>query len=417
MTTPLIEGQRIRSPSGVVANLARRLVSSPGSVAATVFVVYAVWISVVLALHHSPYAFVSPGRHYLQLARHRGITLPALPPHYGSTASNPSLYGYDGQFTYYIAIHPASAKYLLDVPWYRYQRILEPLLIKVLAFGTATLVPWLMLAVSWMAVVAGTWAMASWLASRGRAPGWSLLYGFWPGLTVTVRHDLTDGIAYGLVAVALLTLDSPRRSRPLLAAALTGLAVFARQEVAIYAVMMALGIGAGVLPRRECVGARSPRHRLALALKFGAVATVPFCVYLLFLSHWLGGTPSPISSPQSKPAPEMIASILMLLLPAMAAVVAFVPRSVLRWRSSHVWAWSTYSLHVLALTGFMVIGQVGVYYSWSYSTVYRYYIPVALGALLCYGCMKGLSRPRSIVLIFSFCLSMVAFPILLATGL
>jgi hypothetical protein len=310
-----------------------------------------------------------------------------------------------------------SAKYLVDVPWYRYQRILEPLVVRGLAFGSASLVPWLMLAASWIAVVVGTWAIASWLVSRGRAPGWALLYGFWPGLSVTVRNDLTEGIAYGLVAVALLLVDSPKRSRPLLAAALTGIAIFARQEVAIYAVMLALGIGLGVLPQRRDVGVRSGRYRPALALKFVAVAIGPFCIYLALLSLWLRGVPSPISAPQAKPAPEIIADILMLIVPAIIVLAVFVPRSVLEWRSSHVWAWSTYGVHVLALTGFMVVGQVGVHYSWSYSTVFRYYIPVALGALLCYGCVQGLSRARSIVLGCCFGLSLIPFPILMATGL
>jgi hypothetical protein len=299
---------------------------------------------------------------------------------------------------------------------YRYQRILEPLLIRVLAFGSATLVPWLMVGVSWFAVVAGTWAVASWLVSRGRAPGWSLLYGFWPGLAVTVRYDLTDAIAYALVAFALVVLDSPNRSRPHLAAVLIAAALFARQEVAIFAVMMAIGIAAGVLPQRDNGDAGLRRHRVCLAVKFGAVATAPFCIYLALLSHQLRSAHTPISAPLSAPAPEVIGDILMVMVPATAALVAFAFGGILSWRSFRAWALSTYSLHVLALTGFMLVAPLGVRYSWSYSTVFRYYLPVALSALLCYGSAKGLSRPRSTVLLSSFFLSMVSFPILLATG-
>jgi hypothetical protein len=407
----------MRSLFGAVASVAHRLISSPRSVAATVLAVYGVWICAVLALQHTPCAFVSPGSHFVQLASQQGVTLPALPSRYAGTASNPSFWGHDGQFTYYIALHPSSARYVVDVPWYRYQRILEPLLIRALAFGSATLVPWLMVAVSWLAVVAGTWAMASWLVSRGRAPGWSLLYGFWPGLAVTVRYDLTDAIAYALVAFALLVLDSPNRSRPHLAAVLTGAALFARQEVAIYAVMMAIGIAAGVLPQRHHGEAGFRRHRFGLAVKFGAVATAPFCIYLVFLSHWLRSAHRPISAPLSAPAPEVISDILLLILPATAALVAFASGGIFSWRSFPAWARSTYSLHLLALTGFMLVGALGVHYSWSYSTVFRYYVPVALGALLCYGSTNALSRPRSTVLLSSFVLSMVSFPILLVTGL
>jgi hypothetical protein len=306
---------------------------------------------------------------------------------------------------------------VVDVPLYRYQRILEPLLIRALTFGSATLVPWLMVAVSWLAVGAGTWAVASWLVSRGRPPGWSLLYGFWPGLAVTVRYDLTDAIAYALVAFALVLLDSPDRSRPHLAAVLTAAALFARQEVAIYAVMMAIGIAAGVLPQRDDGEAGFRRHRFWLGVKFAAIAGAPFCIYLVFLSHWLRSAHRPISAPLSAPAPEMIGDILMLMVPATAALVAFASGGILSWRSFQAWARSTYSLHVLALTGFMLVAPLGVHYSWSYSTVFRYYIPVALSALLCYGSASRLSRPRSTVLLSSFVLSMVSFPILLATGL
>ena len=96
-----------------------RLVSSPRSIAVTVLVIYGAWISAALLLRHSPYAFVHPGRHYVQLAGQNGFRLPPLPSKYGGTAANPSPYGYDGQFTYYIALHPAGARNLLDVPWYR----------------------------------------------------------------------------------------------------------------------------------------------------------------------------------------------------------------------------------------------------------------------------------------------------------
>jgi hypothetical protein len=393
-----------------------RLASSPRSIAVTVFVIYGAWISAVLLVHHSPYAFVRPGRYYVQLAHHNGIRLPPLPSKYGGTAANSSPYGYDGQFTYYIALHPASARNLLDVPWYRYQRILEPLFVRVVSLGSPTLVPWLMLAVSWLAVVGGTWALASWLAARGRNPAWSLLYGFWPGLMVTVRNDLTEGVAYGLVAAALLLLDSPRRSRPVLSAVIMSLAVFARQEVAIYGVMMAAGIAVGLFPRGRTLVLPPFRSRLIEALRFEAIAIGPFGAYLLFLSSSLRSAPTQNSAPQAVSIPERLADIFLLILPAIVAALAFRPSIRNLW-SAQAWAWLTLSAHVLALTGFMITGRFGVYYSWSFSTVYRYYIPVALSAVVCCGCMQALTRTRSIVLAACFGLTMVAFPVLGGTGL
>jgi hypothetical protein len=43
--------------------------------------------------------------------------------------------GYDGQFAYQIALRPLSAAPYLDVPAYRYQRILYPMLARLLALG------------------------------------------------------------------------------------------------------------------------------------------------------------------------------------------------------------------------------------------------------------------------------------------
>ena len=392
------------------------LASSPRSIALAVFLGYGVWISAVLLVHHSAYAFVRPGRHYVQLALHNGIQLPALPSKYGGTAANTSPYGYDGQFTFYIALHPTGARSLLDVPWYRYQRILEPLFIRVVSLGNTTLVPWLMLAVSWLAVVGGTWALASWLTVHGRNPAWALLYGFWPGLLVTVRNDLTEGLAYGLVAASVLLLDSPRRSRPTLAAVIMSLAVFARQEAAIFGVMMAAGIAAGLFPPERSIDLSPLRSRLIAATRFVAIAVGPFLAYLLFLSRSLPPAPSQHSAPLTMPIPEKLADIFLLILPAIVASFAFRPHSRKLW-SVPGWAWLTLSVHVLALITFMIAGRFGVYFSWSFSTVYRYYIPVALGTVLCCGTIQAMTRARAITLAACLGLAMAALPVLVGAGL
>ncbi len=54
--------------------------------------------------------------------------------------------GYDGQFSYYIARNPDPAELLpfLDVPAYRYQRILLPLLARFLSLGNVEIIPWML---------------------------------------------------------------------------------------------------------------------------------------------------------------------------------------------------------------------------------------------------------------------------------
>ena len=395
---------------------AERLVSSPGRVAAVIVVVYGAWTVAALALHHSPYFFVGPGRHYVNAAAKKGLVLPAFPSRFGGGAANRSANGSDGQFTFYLAVHPETAKSLVDVPWYRYQRILEPLVVRVLSLGKAGLMAWTMTAVSLASVLGGTWALAVWLDRHGRAPLWALAYGLWPGLIGTVNHDLTDGFAYGLVAVSLVLVDSQRGARQILGALAMAAAVFARQETALFAAMFALGIWLGVLGRGG--GAEDPqRSRSLRAVLFASLSVVPYLVYLGFLSAWLGKVPSPISSPQSIPLPEKIADLAMVIVPAIVVLAGFLPAKLSRWRSAEVWGWSTYALNVAALTGFMVVGRVGVYYSWAFSTVYRYYIPAALAALVCYGFSQSPSSRRAASVAVCCGLSMLALPVLMATGL
>src|SRR5512135_2549533 len=64
--------------------------------------------------------------------------------------------GYDGQFAYQIALRPLEAAPYLDVPAYRYQRILNPLSARLLAFGRPELIPWALIAVNVAAIGLGT---------------------------------------------------------------------------------------------------------------------------------------------------------------------------------------------------------------------------------------------------------------------
>ena len=64
--------------------------------------------------------------------------------------------GYDGQFVYQIAANPAGAAPFIDVPAYRYQRVLYPLLARFLAFGQPAIVPWALIVINVVAIGAGT---------------------------------------------------------------------------------------------------------------------------------------------------------------------------------------------------------------------------------------------------------------------
>ena len=143
--------------------------------------------------------------------------------------------GYDGQFIYYIARNPDPVEVLpyLDVPAYRYQRILLPLLARYLSLGKVEVIPWMLAGLGIFAQAAGTWAVAELLIGWGVSGWYALVYALWVGFILAVRLDLPEPLAYSLVAGALL---SQERGKPWLAWPLLGLALLAKEVIALFVV-------------------------------------------------------------------------------------------------------------------------------------------------------------------------------------
>jgi len=141
--------------------------------------------------------------------------------------------GYDGQFTYYIALDPDPAQVAphLDVPAYRYQRILLPVLGRVLSLGQPGVIPWMLLAINLAALFAGTWLLGALLAARGSKPIHALIYGLWVGVIAAVGLDLHEPLAYGLIILAFFLYD---RERLLPAALAASLALFAKETTLLF---------------------------------------------------------------------------------------------------------------------------------------------------------------------------------------
>ncbi|MBI3362845.1 MAG: hypothetical protein HY023_17220 [Chloroflexi bacterium] len=149
----------------------------------------------------------------------------------GVTPVGPS--GYDGQFAYYIALDPVHPAGRLDVPAYRYQRILYPLLARALSLGLPALLPWAMLVVNLAAQAAGTAILEALLIDAGVSRWYALAYGLWAGLAFAVRLDLNEPLSYGLVAAAYL---AQRRNHPWWTAGWLTLAVLAKETALIFVV-------------------------------------------------------------------------------------------------------------------------------------------------------------------------------------
>jgi hypothetical protein len=182
-------------------------------------------------------------------------------------------WGYDGQFAYQIARDPLGAARFLDVPAYRYQRILYPLAARVVALGQEPLIPWALIAVNWLALVAGTRFTEEILTGRGVSHWYALSYGLFGGLVMAVRLDLTEPLAYALAQAGVLAYErEPHRVRG--AAGLFALAALTKETTLLMAAGFLLSF------------ALSRRWRNLL--EWAVIVGVPFLALQALLRIWHG---------------------------------------------------------------------------------------------------------------------------------
>jgi hypothetical protein len=139
--------------------------------------------------------------------------------------------GYDGQFAYYIARDPLNGWQHCDVPSYRYQRILYPILARLLALGQGEYLPYTLPLVTIAALAAGTWFTEQVLHRYKMSHWYALTYGLYAGQLMSARLDLNEPLAHALVQAAILTAerDRWRWSVPLFA-----LAVLAKETALVF---------------------------------------------------------------------------------------------------------------------------------------------------------------------------------------
>jgi hypothetical protein len=132
--------------------------------------------------------------------------------------------GYDGQFAYYIARDPLAGWRYCDVPAYRYQRILYPMLARLLALGREQIIPYTLLLINVVALAAGTWLTAEILRHYKMSRWYALTYGLYAGMLMSARLDLNEPLAYGLTMAAILAMEQERWKLGTLCFALAALA-------------------------------------------------------------------------------------------------------------------------------------------------------------------------------------------------
>lgn len=239
------------------------LINSPLGVAALTLLAYGLFtLARLLSLGGDVTRFVIAGAVF-------------IPPNASAAAGlsvAPHSTGYDGQFYYLLALNPFSPRPALmgahfDLPAYRAQRILYPLLVWALSLGgRPSLVPTLLVIVNLGAIIA-VGALGALLARQlGVSPLWGALLAFYPGLLVSLACDLGEPLA---LACALGGLSCASRRRWGWAALLLSLAALARETTALIGLAL---LAASVLSRL------TPNR----ALRIPALRLIPY-------EQWRGG--------------------------------------------------------------------------------------------------------------------------------
>ena len=179
--------------------------------------------------------------------------------------------GYDGQFAYYIARDPLGGWRHCDVPAYRYQRILYPLLARLLAFGQESLLPYTLPLLNLAALAAGTWLTEQILRRHGMSRWYALTYGLYAGQLMAVRLNLNEPLSFALVQAAILAAE---RGRWRWSVPLFALAALTRETALVFVAGYLLAL----LLRRDWARAA------ALALGAG----LPFLAWQAILWTWFG---------------------------------------------------------------------------------------------------------------------------------
>jgi len=134
--------------------------------------------------------------------------------------------GYDGQFAYQIALQPFDAAPFLDIPPYRYQRVLYPLAARIVALGQPALIPWALVVLNLVALAVGTVAMSLILVKKGLSPWYALTVGIFAGQLVSLRLDLNEPF---FLALALLGIYAFESERPRLGAGFLALSMLSKE--------------------------------------------------------------------------------------------------------------------------------------------------------------------------------------------
>jgi hypothetical protein len=336
---------------------------------------------------------------------------------HSSTVIGPSLgwqseVGYDGQYYFALAADPYHARdYMGGSAGFVYSRVLYPAVSWAASLGSVHALPYAMLIVNLLAAVVATLAVALWLRRHG-APAWpAALFGLYPGLVFTVLRDLTEPLAFALVALAVLAWNDRHTGRLVLSAALFALAALTRETVLPFAAAAAAAL---VVADARRTGRWRDWRAWRRGLFFGAAAVAPLLVWRAVIAGYVhqptqerggAGWAVPFHGILSYWPwdPQHRVAVLTVVFPALAALAGAL---VLLWRGRAPVAATLLVVNVLL---FVVFLPKSVYVD--YAAAARASIGVVLAALYCLPAWWGLALrgtyraaivPRALVLAVAF---------------
>jgi hypothetical protein len=172
----------------------------------------------------------------------------SLPPGFVVIPDQP---GYDGQYYYRLARTPFTDQrvgvgILLDLPAYRQQRILYPLLARAVALGDPGAIPLALLLVNCVAICVLSWMGGLYARELGAHALWGLVFPLYVGFVTTFSRDLAEIVECTLILGALLCL---RRERFLVTGFLLSGAVLTKEPALL--VPAAIGLSDLITDRRR----------------------------------------------------------------------------------------------------------------------------------------------------------------------
>jgi len=382
-------------------------------VTAVVTTIYALWTIAFFAGGHDPRDLTFMGLRLLRQSHVSAVI--TIDPRYHYY---PNGIGYDGQYNYYIALDPLNARYYMDWPAYRYTRVLYPLLARLLAFGQPALIPYTLLLLNALAITGGTLLVAAWLKRRDLSPWLALVYGLYPGVFLSYQHDLSEPLAYGLVALGVYCFDFGGRRRLLLAGLAFGLAALTRETTAVFALFYS-GLTLLAPGRSQAGWLARVRMNWRETLALVGLALGPLAVYKCFLWLWLqsAGVPDgvlPVLIPfQGLVAlwpwnGQQVMELLVVIAPAMMCAAAAVWALRQGVRSVQVWILLAHILLFVVLLPYATVYDI--------NSTDRVATGVMLAALYCVPSLDLATRKNRTWLLASAGLWLALVPWLLATN-